>query len=311
MLPTPRKRVVGSSPLFSAGNRYLRTPENQFLSVSSDLSGSIEPQGPTTLVATVLSDPFSFSSPNGTRGTVVSSPVSRITQRIADSEPGKAERSSSNSSVSTPCACGRRITDFNFLGFLQTEAFWSERFFYFLFFSERYFSEAPDANAKIAFERIAVNNFVQVPIGLEKVISLGFLICADQLLYLFTFLPTRIFWAILQVLTRRKSPRQFYFEASNLSDLMYGVPAFNKFLLKIFFPAAVSLCLLVSGCCCNSTFLRFTTTFEDKAQSSSMLFSTFWKSWISFAARLDNNFWTRLVRPLPAMSACTIFILFD
>ena len=77
-----------------------------------------------------------------------------------------------------------------------------------------------------------INNFIEVPIGLEKLVMFGFLACLDTFLYTFTTLPMRViiassllFLEVLSVLFKDtlKLPSLLTMNRIHLCDLMRGL----------------------------------------------------------------------------------------
>ena len=73
-------------------------------------------------------------------------------------------------------------------------------------------------------KRQRVYNFLHVPFCLEKLVSLGLLICLDCFLFLFTEMPIRIFLALLHGMARclpfRSGDSTALFHATDLLDLV-------------------------------------------------------------------------------------------
>ncbi|KAG8936290.1 hypothetical protein FRC02_003227 [Tulasnella sp. 418] len=65
-----------------------------------------------------------------------------------------------------------------------------------------------DSHQELKWER--VSNFFNIPVGVEKVLSFGFVLCLDSFLYLFTILPIRftiaVYSAIISTIFRSKGP---------------------------------------------------------------------------------------------------------
>lgn len=65
-----------------------------------------------------------------------------------------------------------------------------------------------------------IHNFFQAPIGLEKLLFLGFFICLDSFLFVFTFLPPRVFLGTLRLVWALFTGRPV--KATSKYDLMRG-----------------------------------------------------------------------------------------
>lgn len=78
-----------------------------------------------------------------------------------------------------------------------------------------------------------IDNFLGVPLRLESFLLFGWFICVDSFLYVFTFLPVRVVFAILRLLVhllaslffvdQGSNKRRSYFHRTHMFDLMRGI----------------------------------------------------------------------------------------
>lgn len=84
--------------------------------------------------------------------------------------------------------------------------------------------ETIDDAWSVATKRRGVYNLIQVPTRLERLLTLGQIICLDEVLTLFTYLPLRIFHSVLSlphtIFSRRRIPSYIAVDALHISLLI-------------------------------------------------------------------------------------------
>ncbi|KAF8514240.1 eukaryotic membrane protein family-domain-containing protein [Hysterangium stoloniferum] len=78
-----------------------------------------------------------------------------------------------------------------------------------------------DSHQELKWER--VSNFLQIPLAVEKIISFGFILCFDSLLYSFTVLPIRFFLALFRLFVNTVFHTGDYLPPSQKADLLRTV----------------------------------------------------------------------------------------
>ncbi|KIJ49444.1 hypothetical protein M422DRAFT_27811 [Sphaerobolus stellatus SS14] len=88
-----------------------------------------------------------------------------------------------------------------------------------------------DSHQELKWER--VSNFLSVPLAIEKILSIGFILCFDSLLYTFTILPIRFVLAMFRVLVNPFSKKGRFLPPAQKADIL------KSFLLIVSFSILV------------------------------------------------------------------------